>query len=93
MNIASGFVPDCQRASPRSRNSRRASVALTAVVLASESTQEKGDEMQRHLVLVAAQPLQPVRTNQRPAKVVTLEVRRQARLQQISSTPLPPRAA
>ncbi len=44
--------------------------------------------MQRHLVLVAA----PQQT-QRPAKVVALEVRRQARLQATAPQPRPPKRA
>jgi hypothetical protein len=47
--------------------------------------------MHLHLVRVAARPA-PV-DKQRPAKVVQLESRRQARLQQAPSQPLPPRAA
>jgi len=45
--------------------------------------------MHRHLVRLAARP-----APQRPAKVVVLEARRQARLQQQASpAPRPPRAA
>jgi hypothetical protein len=44
--------------------------------------------MHRHLVRVAARP-----APQRPAKVVVLEARRQARLQREHNRPLPPRAA
>jgi hypothetical protein len=47
--------------------------------------------MHLHLVRVAARPT-PVDV-QRPAKVVVLEARRQARLQQAPRKPLPPRAA
>jgi hypothetical protein len=44
--------------------------------------------MQRHLVRVPA-----FREAQRPAKVVVLEVRRQARLQAIAPQPRPPKRA
>ena len=47
--------------------------------------------MQRHLVLVAARPTPLGQATQRPAKVVVLEVRRQARLQ--ATEPRPPRRA
>ena len=45
--------------------------------------------MHRHLVRVTARPT-PL---QRPAKVIVLEARREARLQQAPSKPFPPRAA
>jgi hypothetical protein len=45
--------------------------------------------MHRHLVPVPAAPS----VRQRPAKVVVLEARRQARLQQAAVQPQPPRAA
>jgi hypothetical protein len=44
--------------------------------------------MRLHLVRLAAPPVP-----QRPAKVVVLEARREARLQHVPSKPLPPRAA
>ncbi|MDX6475521.1 MAG: hypothetical protein QOH95_1032 [Gaiellaceae bacterium] len=47
--------------------------------------------MHRHLVRVAARPAHV--DTQRPAKVVALEARRQARLQRAQLKPLPPRAA
>jgi len=47
--------------------------------------------MHLHLVRVAARPARV--DEQRPAKVVVLEARRQARLQQAPREPLPPRAA
>jgi hypothetical protein len=47
--------------------------------------------MHLHLVRVAARPAHV--DVQRPAKVVVLEARRQARLQQAPRKPLPPRAA
>jgi hypothetical protein len=47
--------------------------------------------MQRHLVLVAARPAPLGQATQRPAKVVVLEVRRQARLQ--ATAPRPPQRA
>jgi len=54
-------------------------------------TQRKENEMHLHLVRVAARPAHV--DVQRPAKVVLLETRRQARLQQAPLKPLPPRAA
>ena len=47
--------------------------------------------MQRHLVLVAARPAPLDQATQRPAKVVVLEVRRQARL--LATEPRPPKRA
>jgi hypothetical protein len=44
--------------------------------------------MHLHLVRLAAPPVPP-----RPAKVIVLEARRQARLEQAPPKPLPPRAA
>ena len=46
--------------------------------------------MHRHLQLVPAAPLS---VRQRPAKVVALEARRQARNEREAQKPLPPRAA
>jgi hypothetical protein len=54
-------------------------------------TQREENEMHLHLVRVAARPAPG--DVQRPAKVVILEARRQARLQQAPRKPLPPRAA
>jgi hypothetical protein len=47
--------------------------------------------MHLHLVPVAARPAQRAEVKQRPAKVVTLEARRQARLQ--AAAPRPPKRA
>lgn len=47
--------------------------------------------MQRHLVLVVARPAPIEHATQRPAKLVALEVRRQARLQ--ATAPRPPERA
>jgi hypothetical protein len=50
---------------------------------------QRGDEMQLHLVRVAARPKQPLR----PAKVVVLETRRKARLEAARPERQPPRPA
>jgi hypothetical protein len=49
--------------------------------------------MHLHLVRGVAPPALRVAAAQRPAKVVTLEVRRQARLEAASAPPLPPQHA
>ena len=48
--------------------------------------------MQRHLVLVVARPAPFEHATQRPAKVVALEVRRQAR-RELTTAPRPPQRA
>jgi hypothetical protein len=48
--------------------------------------------MQRHLVLVVARPAPFEHATQRPAKLVVLDVRRQARLQ-AATAPRPPQRA